>query len=95
MRNFSFLHAKTHARRRECSRLYRAIAAGRFRDAYNLIRKENPFPAVCGRVYTSMRKQVQEGAVDEPLAVADLKRFAADYVMKHEEPYSDLVFPKK
>lgn len=33
--------------------------------------------------------------MDEPLAVADLKRFAADYVMKHEEPYTDLVFPKK
>ena len=42
-----------------------------------------------------MRKQVQEAQLDEPLAVADLKRFAADYVMKHEEPYTDLVFPKK
>lgn len=72
------------------------IAAGRFRDAYNLIRKENPFPAVCGRVCTHpCESRCRRAQLDEPLAIADLKRFAADYVMKHEEPYTDLVFPKK
>ena len=49
---FPFSMRKRMPGGRECSRLYRAIAAGRFRDAYNLIRKENPFPAVCGRVCT-------------------------------------------
>ncbi len=72
------------------------IAAGRIRDAYNLIRKENPFPAVCGRVCTHpCESKCRRGQLDEPIAIADLKRYVADYMLKHEEPYMDLVFPKK
>lgn len=72
------------------------IATGRLRDAYNLIRKENPFPAVCGRVCThECESKCRRGTLDEPVAIADLKRYVADYVLKHEEPYMDLVFPKK
>ena len=72
------------------------VAAGRLRDAYNLIRKENPFPAVCGRVCThECESKCRRGQLDEPVAIADLKRYIADYVLKHEEPYMDLVFPKK
>lgn len=72
------------------------IAAGRVRDAYNLIRKENPFPAVCGRVCTHpCESKCRRAQLDEPVSIADLKRYAADYVMKNEEPYMDLVFPKK
>lgn len=72
------------------------IAAGRLRDAYNLIRKENPFPAVCGRVCThECESKCRRGQLDEPLAIADLKRHAADYVLKNDEPYMDLVFPKR
>jgi len=72
------------------------IAAGRVRDAYNLIRKENPFPAVCGRVCThECESKCRRGQLDEPISIADLKRYAADYVLKNEEPYMDLVFPKK
>ncbi|MDP4092077.1 MAG: NADH-ubiquinone oxidoreductase-F iron-sulfur binding region domain-containing protein [Bacillota bacterium] len=72
------------------------IAAGRIRDAYNLIRKENPFPAVCGRVCTHpCESKCRRAQMDEPLSISDLKRYAADYVLKNEEPYMDLVFPKK
>ncbi|MCR4436112.1 MAG: NADH-quinone oxidoreductase subunit NuoF [Clostridiales bacterium] len=72
------------------------IAAGRMRDAYNLIRKENPFPAVCGRVCTHpCESKCRRGQLDEPISIADLKRYAADYVLKDEEPYMDLVFPVK
>lgn len=72
------------------------IAAGRVRDAYNLIRKENPFPAICGRVCTHpCESRCRRAQLDEAIAIADLKRYAADYVMKHEEPYMDLVFPRK
>ncbi|NSW89846.1 MAG: NADH-quinone oxidoreductase subunit NuoF [Firmicutes bacterium] len=72
------------------------IAAGRIRDAYNLIRKENPFPAVCGRVCTHpCESRCRRAQLDEPISIADLKRYVADYVMMHEEPYMDLVFPKK
>lgn len=72
------------------------IAAGRVRDAYNLVRKENPFPAVCGRVCTHpCESRCRRGQLDEPIAVADLKRYVADQIFKSDEPYMDLVFPKK
>jgi NADH-quinone oxidoreductase subunit F len=72
------------------------VAAGRIKDAYNLIRKENPFPAVCGRVCTHpCESKCRRAQLDEPIAIADLKRYVADYVFKNEEPYMDLVFPKK
>ena len=72
------------------------IAAGRFVDAYNLIRQENPFPAVCGRVCTHpCESACRRGTLDDPLAICDLKRFAADYAYKNEKPYNrDVVFPK-
>ncbi len=72
------------------------IAAGRIRDAYNLIRKDNPFPAVCGRVCTHpCESKCRRAQLDEPISIADLKRYVADEVLKDEEPYMDLVFPKK
>jgi NADH-quinone oxidoreductase subunit F len=73
------------------------VAAGRFIDAYNLIRKENPFPAVCGRICTHpCEGKCRRAQLDESIAIMDLKRFVSDYVMKYDkDPYMDLVFPKK
>ncbi|NUP89603.1 MAG: FAD-dependent oxidoreductase [Candidatus Sumerlaeia bacterium] len=72
------------------------IAAGRPRDAYHLVRQENPLPAVCGRVCTHpCEAKCRRAQLDEPIAICDLKRYAADYVMSHEEPIRDLVFPRK
>lgn len=72
------------------------IAAGRPRDAYNLVRKDNPFPAICGRVCTHpCESKCRRSQLDEPLAICDLKRYAADYAHANEAPYMDLVFPKK
>jgi NADH-quinone oxidoreductase subunit F len=74
----------------------RLIAAGRFLDAYNLIRQENPFPAVCGRICTHpCEDKCRRGPVDEAVAIRELKRYVADYAYKNEQPYtSDIVFPK-
>jgi len=72
------------------------VAAGRFTDAYNLIKQENPFPAVCGRICTRpCELKCRRGSTDESIAIADLKRFVADYAHKNEKPYkNDIVFPK-
>ncbi len=73
------------------------IAAGRFVDAYKLIRQENPFPAVCGRICTRpCENKCRRRTVDEALAICDLKRFVADYAMNSEKGYyhTDIVFPK-
>ena len=73
------------------------VAAGRFQDAYNLVMRENPFPAVCGRICTRpCERKCRRGTVDEPVAIRDLKRFAADYAFKNELPYKmQLTYAKK
>ncbi len=72
------------------------VAEGRFVDAYNLIRQENPFPAVCGRVCTRpCESKCRRRTMDESVAICDIKRFVADYAHKHEQAYTkDLVFPR-
>lgn len=72
------------------------IAAGRFVDAYDLIRQENPMPAICGRVCTHpCEKKCRRGTVDEPLDICKLKRFVSDYAMKNKDKYSEeIIFPK-
>lgn len=72
------------------------IAANRVRDAYNLIRKDNPFPAVCGRVCTHpCESKCRREQLDESLAIRDLKRYIADSILDCDEPFNDLRFPPK
>jgi len=62
------------------------ISAGRFVDAYELVRQDNPLPAICGRVCTRpCEAKCRRGTVDESLAICDLKRFVSDYALAHEE----------
>lgn len=72
------------------------IAAGRFMDAYHLVRQENPLPSICGRICTHPCEQrCRRGTVDEPVAICDLKRFISDYAMRHENEYvHDIVCSK-
>lgn len=74
----------------------RLIASGRFIDAYNLIRQENPFPAVCGRICTHpCEDKCRRRTLDEAISICELKRFVADYAYKNEKPYTrDVVFPR-
>ncbi len=56
------------------------IAAARFAEAYRVATEPNPFPAVCGRICThKCETDCTRGEVDEPLAIAGLKRFVADW----------------
>ncbi|HUL00601.1 MAG TPA: FAD-dependent oxidoreductase, partial [Nitrospirota bacterium] len=65
------------------------IKAGREKDAYNLIRKENPFPAVCGRVCVHLcESKCVRGEVDQAIAIRHLKRYAADRSLA-EAAYDD------
>lgn len=57
------------------------VAAGRFEEAYQLAAEPNPFPSVCGRICTRLCETAcTRGQVDEPVAIAELKRFLADTV---------------
>ncbi|MFH2128151.1 MAG: NAD(P)-binding protein, partial [Pseudomonadota bacterium] len=63
------------------------IAQGRYREALQLIRRDNPFPAVCGRVCTHpCETACARAEVDEPIAIRDLKRFVADWEVAQGEP---------
>ncbi|MDY6950942.1 MAG: NAD(P)-binding protein [Thermodesulfobacteriota bacterium] len=55
------------------------IAERKFEEAYASIRWLNPLPRVCGRICTHpCERACKRGQVDEPIAIAALKRFASD-----------------
>ncbi|MBQ9058713.1 MAG: FAD-dependent oxidoreductase, partial [Atopobiaceae bacterium] len=56
----------------------RMAAEGRYTEALELIKKENPFPAVCGRICNKRCEEAcTRGTVDEAIAIDDVKRFIA------------------
>jgi NADH-quinone oxidoreductase subunit F len=64
------------------------ISQRRFSDAVRIVRDHNPFPAVCGRVCNApCEDKCRRAQVDEPLAIRNLKRFAADSEMKEGKPH--------
>jgi NADPH-dependent glutamate synthase beta subunit-like oxidoreductase len=61
---------------------------GRYREALELIKNENPFPAVCGRICPRKCESVCTRAdVDEPLAVDDIKKFIAEQDLTAEHRF--------
>ncbi len=53
-------------------------AEGDYRAALELIKKENPFPAVCGSVCARFCEQeCTRGDVDQPVAIDEVKKFIA------------------
>jgi heterodisulfide reductase subunit A len=57
------------------------IREGKLREAYELMRRTNPLPAVCGRVcYAPCEDACNRGQMDQPVASRALKRFVADQV---------------
>ncbi|WP_418691733.1 FAD-dependent oxidoreductase, partial [Agathobaculum sp.] len=60
-------------------------AQGRYTDALELIKKENPFPAVCGRICNKRcEDECTRASVDEAVAIDEVKRFIADHDL-HED----------
>lgn len=63
-------------------------AQGRYREALELIKKENPLPAICGRICPRKCEAVcTRGDIDEPLAVDEIKKFIADLELKSEHRF--------
>ena len=66
----------------------RMAAQGRYREALELIKKENPFPAVCGRVCNKRCEAAcTRGTVDEAVAIDDVKRFVAQKDLEAEHRF--------
>lgn len=67
-------------------------AQGRYQDALALIKKENPFPAVCGRVCNRRCEDAcTRGTIDQAIAIDEVKKFIAEQDLKAETRY----IPKK
>lgn len=63
-------------------------AQGRYTEALKLIKKENPFPAVCGRICNKRcEAECTRGSVDEAVAIDEVKRFIADHDLHETTRY--------
>ncbi len=63
-----------------------AILQGKYAEGLKLIKRDLPFPGICGRVCPHpCETQCNRGRVDAPLAIMHLKRFLADVHLAQEE----------
>ncbi len=61
---------------------------GKYREALAMIKTENPFPAVCGRVCNKRCELAcTRGDIDAPVSIDAVKKFVADLEIKSGERY--------
>ena len=64
------------------------VAAGKFKEAYALVRERCPLPAACGRVCQHpCEENCNRAEIDQPVAIRDLKRFIADFIDANPSEY--------
>jgi heterodisulfide reductase subunit A-like polyferredoxin len=58
------------------------IAEGRYREAFRVIKEDNPFPSVCGRTcHHPCEGHCARALIDEPVGIMALKRFVMDHAL--------------
>ncbi|GAA0220100.1 FAD-dependent oxidoreductase [Metaclostridioides mangenotii] len=61
---------------------------GRYKEALQLIKYENPFPAVCGRICPrKCESECTRGDIDDPIAIDEIKKFIADQDLNIKQRY--------
>ena len=69
-------------------------AQGKYQDALALIKKENPFPAVCGRVCNRRCEDAcTRGTIDQAVAIDEVKKFIAEQDLHAETRYIPPIIP--
>ena len=72
------------------------IAVGKYKEALKLIKQENPFPSVCGRVCNHPCEEAcMRGKVEQPIDIMHLKRFVADLDLNDATKYVPEIKEKK
>ena len=67
-------------------------AQGRYLEALELIKKENPLPAVCGRICNRRcEDECTRGSIDQAVAIDEVKKFIADRELDRDKRF----VPKK
>ena len=60
-------------------------AQGLFKEAWETILRENPFPGICGRVcFHPCERSCNRGEFDDPIAIHALERFLADTAERYD-----------
>jgi NADPH-dependent glutamate synthase beta subunit-like oxidoreductase len=63
-------------------------AEGKYREALELIKRENPFPAVCGRVCNRRCEDAcTRGTIDQPIAIDAVKKYIAEQDLNAEQRF--------
>ena len=61
---------------------------GKYREALAMIKTENPFPAVCGRVCNKRcESECTRGKIDAPVSIDAVKKFVADLDLNAEDRF--------
>lgn len=61
---------------------------GKYQEALALIKKDNPLPAICGRICNRRCEDAcTRGTIDEAVAIDEVKRFVAELDLKAETRY--------
>ncbi len=68
------------------------IAEGRYREAFRVIKEDNPFPSVCGRTcHHPCEGHCSRALVDDAVGIMALKRFVVDYALAYGREQVDPV----
>ncbi len=60
------------------------VAQGRYREAFRVIKEDNPFPSVCGRTcHHPCEGHCTRALVDQPVGIMSLKRFVMDHALAY------------
>lgn len=69
-------------------------AQGKYREALALIKKENPFPAVCGHICNRRCEDAcTRGTIDQAVAIDEVKKFIAKQDLTAENRYIPPIIP--
>ena len=76
---------------------YLALTAqGKYEEALKLIKRDNPLPAICGRVCHHPCESIcKRGELDQPVAIDSVKRFLADLDLHSETRYVPEITKKR
>ena len=69
----------------DIGRIEMLVTQGLFKEAWETILRENPFPGVCGRVcFHPCEGSCNRGEFDDPIAIHSLERFLADTAERND-----------
>lgn len=74
----------------------RKAAQGNFEEALKIIKRDNPFPAICGRVCPhGCESECTRADLDEAIAIDDIKKYIADKELESGNRYIPEIYEKR